>query len=490
MSDPANLFVLIGTTLLIVLVTLGVVVAALRRVRDLPANVTTTLEEKHLQMVRDTNSALNELGDRLSQMQASSLGQLRDTLTQELTQTRSSVSALQVKQVEELSATRETLTSRLSEMRQEMQSKHDLLRSEVVTKVLEKLAEQNRAEQEMIQTTLRHASAQLASSVELLTKTTDSRLEQISGKVNERLEEGFKKTNETFVNVMQRLATIDEAQKKIDGLTTNVVSLQELLGDKRSRGAFGEVQLEGLVRNILPPSAYEFQFSLSNSSRADCVLKLPAPTGMVAVDSKFPMENYHRMFAQDAGENDRTQAQRLFRADVRKHVDDIATKYIIPGETSDGAVMFVPAEAVFAEIHAYHSEVVDYAMQRRVWIVSPTTLMAVLNTARAVMKDVATREQIHIIKDELGKLGKDFSRFDDRMRKLADHIRQAHEDAEKVRISSDKITRRFNEIERVELDAPEQGKRAEVRLVAPISGAQDTGETEPVEPTLLNNKQE
>jgi DNA recombination protein RmuC len=490
MSDPANLFVLVSTALLIVLVTLGVVVAALRRVRDLPANVATTLEEKHLQMVRDTNSALNELGDRLSQMQASSLGQLRDTLTQELTQTRSSVGALQVKQVEELSATRETLTSRLSEMRQEMQSKHDLLRSEVVTKVLEKLAEQNRAEQEMIQTTLRHASAQLASSVELLTKTTDSRLEQISGKVNERLEEGFKKTNETFVNVMQRLATIDEAQKKIDGLTTNVVSLQELLGDKRSRGAFGEVQLEGLVRNILPPSAYEFQFALSNSSRADCVLKLPAPTGMVAVDSKFPMENYHRMFAQDAGESDRTQAQRQFRADVRKHVDDIASKYIILGETSDGAVMFVPAEAVFAEIHAYHSEVVDYAMQRRVWIVSPTTLMAVLNTARAVMKDVATREQIHIIKDELGKLGKDFSRFDDRMRKLADHIRQAHEDAEKVRISSDKITRRFNEIERVELDAPEQGKRGEVRLVAPISGAPDAGETEPAEPTRLNNKQE
>ena len=490
MSDPANLFVLISTTLLIVLVTLGVVVAALRRVRDLPAHVATTLEEKHLQMVRDTNSALNELGDRLSQMQASSLGQLRDTLTQELTQTRSSVGALQVKQVEELSATRETLTSRLSEMRQEMQSKHDLLRSEVVTKVLEKLAEQNRAEQEMIQTTLRHASAQLASSVELLTKTTDSRLEQISGKVNERLEEGFKKTNETFVNVMQRLATIDEAQKKIDGLTTNVVSLQELLGDKRSRGAFGEVQLEGLVRNILPPSAYEFQFSLSNSSRADCVLKLPAPTGMVAVDSKFPMENYHRMFAQDAGESDRTQAQRQFRADVRKHVDDIASKYIISGETSDGAVMFVPAEAVFAEIHAYHSEVVDYAMQRRVWIVSPTTLMAVLNTARAVMKDVATREQIHIIKDELGKLGKDFSRFDDRMRKLADHIRQAHEDAERVRISSDKITRRFNEIERVELDAPEHGKRADVRLVAPISGEPDSGQAEPIEPTRLNNKQE
>ena len=477
---PINLL-LSGAAVVLAITTLGVAVALLVRTRNQPAHLAATLEEKHLQMVRDTNSALNELGDRLSQMQSGSLGQLRDTLTQELTQTRSTVGALQVKQVEELSATRETMTLRLSEMSQDMQSRHDLLRSEVVTKVLEKLAEQNRAEQEMIQTTLRHASTQLASSVEALTKTTDSRLEQISGKVSERLEEGFKKTNETFVNVMQRLATIDEAQKKIDGLTSNVVSLQELLGDKRSRGAFGEVQLEGLVRNILPPSAYEFQFSLSNGNRADCVLKLPAPTGMVAVDSKFPMENYHRMFELEVGDADRLQAQRQFRADVRKHVDDISNKYLITGETSDGAVMFVPAEAVFAEIHAYHAEIVDYAMQRRVWIVSPTTLMAVLNTARAVMKDVATREQVHIIKDELGKLGKDFSRFDERMRKLADHIRQAHEDAEKVRISSDKITQRFNQIERVELDTPEHLRRVEPGLIAPDSIKPDSIDADSIE---------
>jgi DNA recombination protein RmuC len=304
--------------------------------------------------------------------------------------------------------------------------------------------------------------------MELLAKSTESRLEQISGKVSERLEEGFKKTNETFVNVMARLATIDEAQKKIDGLTTNVVSLQELLGDKRSRGAFGEVQLESLVRNILPEIAYEFQYTFkSNGVRADCVLKLPEPTGMVAVDAKFPLENYQRMFEIGLGEGDRAAAQRQFRADVKKHIEDIAAKYIIAGETSDGAVMFVPAEAVFAEIHGYHPELVDFAMQRRVWIVSPTTLMAVLNTARAVMKDVATREQVHIIKDELGKLGKDFQRFDQRMRKLADHIRLAHQDAEEVRVSSDKISRRFSQIERVELDRPDQLRSLEDILPEP-----------------------
>ncbi len=277
----------------------------------------------------------------------------------------------------------------------------------------------------------------------------DQRLDQISTRVSERLDDGFRKTNETFVSVMQRLATIDEAQKKIETLTGSVVSLQELLGDKRSRGAFGEVQLEALVRNVMPPAAFEMQYTLSTGVRADCVLKLPAPTGLVCVDSKFPLENYRLMT-----EGGNPEAQKAFRADVRRHVDAIASKYIIDNETSDGAVMFVPAEAVFAEIHARHAEVVDYANAKRVWIVSPTTLMAVLNTARAVLKDVETRKQIHVIKEALGRLGQDFRRFEERMRKLADHIRQAHEDAEDVQVSSRKITQQFQKIEAAELEEP------------------------------------
>jgi DNA recombination protein RmuC len=283
----------------------------------------------------------------------------------------------------------------------------------------------------------------------------DVRFDQISGKVSERLDEGFKKTNETFVSVMQRLATIDEAQKKIDSLTGSVVSLQELLGDKKSRGAFGEVQLEALVRNVMPPNAFEMQYTLSNGTRVDCALRLPEPTGLVCVDSKFPLENYNRMF--EGSDAERAQAQKQFRGDLRKHVDAIASKYIIENETSDGAVMFVPAEAVFAEIHAYHAEVVDYAQAKRVWIVSPTTLMAVLNTARAVLKDVETRKQIHVIKDALGRLGGDFRRFDERMKKLADHIRQAHQDAEDVQTSSRKISQQFQKIESAEIEAPTPG---------------------------------
>src|SRR5712664_857125 len=275
--------------------------------------------------------------------------------------------------------------------------------------------------------------------------------ERLSGKIDQRLEEGFKKTNDTFISVMQRLATIDEAQKKIESLTGSVVSLQELLGDKRSRGAFGEVQLEALVRNVLPPMAFELQYTLSNGMRVDCALRLPPPTGLVTVDSKFLLENYHRMFDREADQAERALAQKQFKADIRKHVDDIARKYIIAGETSDGAVMFVPAEAVFAEIHAYHPEVVEYANAKRVWIVSPTTLMAVLNTARAVLKDVETRRHIHIIKEELGKLGIDFQRFDERMKKLADHIRQAHQDAADVQVSSRKISQRFQQIEEAQI---------------------------------------
>ncbi|WP_374337932.1 DNA recombination protein RmuC [Methyloversatilis sp.] len=337
------------------------------------------------------------------------------------------------------------------------------LRTELVARTAASLADHTRAQQDVLQNGLQNASLQLTASIESLTRTVNERLEALGGHVHERLEEGFRKTNETFASVMARLATIDEAQKKIEGLSTSVVSLKELLGDKKARGAFGEVQLEALVRNALPPDAVEFQATLSNGARVDCLLRLPEPTGRVAVDSKFPLENYHRMFAADVAEADRRQAQAAFRADVRKHVDDIAAKYIIADETSDGAVMFLPAEAVFAELHAHHAEVIAYAQAKRVWIVSPTTLMAVLNTARAVLKDVETRKQIHLIRDALGRLAKDFTLFDKRMEKLATHIRQAHDDVQEVAISSRKISGQFVRIERAEadalrsLDTPEDG---------------------------------
>ena len=415
--------------ILSLLILLALIWLLLRHQQTKSSDIFAQLEEKHREMLRDLNDGLNKLADRMNAASQGSSDSLKSTVSAELQTTRDAMQALQLAQQSSLAQTRETVLETLHKT----------------------LSEQGKSQQALINDTMLKATTTLTQSVESLGKIVDARLEQIGGKVSERLDEGFKKTNETFISVMERLATIDEAQKKIDGLTVNMVSLQELLGDKRSRGAYGEVQLEGLVRNVLPTGSFSMQHSFENGTRVDCALFLPAPTGTVAVDSKFPLENYHKMFDSSLNEAEQKLAEKQFKADVKKHVDDIASKYIIPNVTSDGAVMFIPAEAVFAEIHAYHPEVIDYAMVKRVWLVSPTTLMAVLNTARAVLKDVEMRKQVHIIKDELGKLSKDFERFDLRMKKLADNIRQAHDNAQEVHISSQKISNRFKQIERVEL---------------------------------------
>ncbi len=454
LSLPLIATILLALLFIIAVAAVWGLVALMRFHRNLPQQLDEQVETHHRAMLSDLHDGLTKQSDRLLSSQTENTERLRSTLHQELDASREITHSLKLAQSEALAGNREDLVRQLAQLSNVLQQKQDLLRTEMIAQTLQKLAEQARSGQEMLQTTLASVTQQLTARVETLSGKVDERLDQISGKVSERLEEGFKKTNETFTNVMARWATIDEAQKKIDGLTTNVVSLQELLGDKRSRGAFGEVQLEALVANILPNQAYAIQHTFSNGLRVDCAIFLPQPTGTVAVDAKFPLENYHRMFASGITTTERTQVERQFKNDIKNHVDAIGSKYILPGETSDGAVMFVPAEAVFAEIHAYHPEVVDYAMQRRVWIVSPTTLMAVLNTARAVMKDVETRQQIHIIKDELGKLGKDFLRFDDRMKKLADHIRQANQDVTEIHVSSRKISDRFMQIERVELDSP------------------------------------
>jgi DNA recombination protein RmuC len=299
---------------------------------------------------------------------------------------------------------------------------------------------------------------ELGRRVEGLTASTDQRLKEISGQVERRLSEGFDKTNETFSRVLEHLTRIDEAQKRISELSGNVVSLQEVLADKRSRGAFGEVQLNALVRNVMPENSFALQHTLGNGTRADCILFLPEPTGNIVIDSKFPLESYQRMTDVEKGEADRSRAASQFRQDIRVHIGNIAGRYIVPEETADGAMMFIPAEAVFAEIHAHHPELVEEAWRQHVWLASPTTLMAVLTTARAVLKDAAAREQVDLIQQHLNFLSKDFRRFQDRMDRLARHIRQASKDVDEVGVSARKISDRFEQIEKVELDdlpAPE-----------------------------------
>jgi len=296
---------------------------------------------------------------------------------------------------------------------------------------------------------------QLGERVKELIETNERRLGEISGKVEERLDKGFEKTTSVFADVLKRLALIDKAQEKIAELSGNVVSLQEVLSDKRSRGAFGEVQLSALISNMMPQSSYSLQHTFANGVRADCVLFLPEPTGMVCIDSKFPLESFQRMTDLALGDADRKTAEQQFRQDIKKHIKDIASKYIIPGETSDGAMMFIPAEAVFAEIHGHYPDLVEEAQRARVWLASPTTMMAVLTTARAVLKDAATRKQVHIIQEHLAMLSQDFGRFQQRMDKLATHIDQANRDVLDVNKSAKKITSRFGKIEKVELEGEE-----------------------------------
>ena len=402
------------------------------------------LETKHRLMMGDVAGMFNQVSERVGRdLSASHSG------------TREVISTLQVQVIHSLSQQTEVSLKQLALLQQTLSTQQDALKREVLEQMLSKMAEQTRANQELLQNTLRNMSAQITQQAETMTKTVDGRLEQISGKVDERLNEGFKKTNETFANVMARLAVIDEAQKKLDGLTTNVVSLQQVLSDKSARGAFGEVQLEALVRDTLPPGVYAFQTAVgAGREKADCVLTMPDGTSKMAIDSKFPLSNYRVSIDATQPETARNIARKQFATDVKKHINDIASKYIQPEANADAAVMFVPSEAVFAEIIGNHPDVVAQAQTQRVWLTSPTNLMALLHIVRAIIRDAEMRKQTAVIKNELHKLGGDFGRFQDRMDKLATHIKQAHDDAEMVQTSARKITGHFDRIKAAELDAP------------------------------------
>ena len=351
---------------------------------------------------------------------------------------------LRIKLLRELNSQKEQLNHNLSQNQ-----------NQTLEQLISHLNKTTQANREELSNSLMQSSGQMTKRIDVLTLATDKRLQEISGQVEKRLAEGFEKTTKTFSDILQRLALIDDAQKKITELSTNVVSLQEVLNDKRSRGAFGEVQLNSLIRNVLPENSFKLQHTLSNGKIADCVLFLPQPTGNVVVDAKFPLENYRKMMDFEQADSDRKLAQRQFKMDIKKHINDISSKYLIDNETADGAIMFIPAEAIFAEIHGHQSDLVEFANKKRVWLASPTTLMAILTTARSVLKDEATRKQIHIIQAHLSDLAQDFNRFKGRFANLAKHIDQAAVDVKQIHTSADKISSRFEKIEQVELKEEE-----------------------------------
>ncbi len=283
----------------------------------------------------------------------------------------------------------------------------------------------------------------------------EERLININDRVNERLDENFNKTNRTFTSVLERLSKIDEAQKKIDTLSTDIVSLQSILTDKKSRGIFGEINLKHILVSIFGErndKIYRLQYSFNNNTIADAVIFAPEPLGTVAIDSKFPLENYRIMVDKTKSSMERTNAEKQFKIDVKRHIDAIASKYIIPGVTSNQAIMFLPAEALFAEINAYHQDLIEYAHHKNIWITSPTTLMSTLTIIQVILKNMERDKYAKVIHNELNKLGLEFARYKERWDKLSRSIETVGKDVENIHITTDKITKRFESISSVDIE--------------------------------------
>jgi len=282
----------------------------------------------------------------------------------------------------------------------------------------------------------------------------ETKLDNINNKVHERIDQNFEKTNKTFMNVIERLSKIDEAQKKIDNLSMDIVSLESILTDKKTRGIFGEVNLNNILKNVFGEKndkLYRIQYKMPNETIADSVIFGPEPLGMIAIDSKFPLENYRIMVDKKQSDINRNIAYKQFKLDVRHHIDAISSKYIINGVTSDQAMMFIPAEAIFAEINAYHSDLIDYAYKKRVWLVSPTTLISTLTMIMMIIQNIERDKYTSIIHEELNKLGIEFTRFKERFDKLSKSIQTVNKDVESFQITTEKIKKKFDSISNVEI---------------------------------------
>ncbi len=289
---------------------------------------------------------------------------------------------------------------------------------------------------------------------EALNRKIEGRLDLMNAKVEERLAKGFEETTKTFGSVLERLGKIDEAQKKIEALSSNVVSLQDILTDKKSRGIFGEVQLYQILASVFGERndrTYQKQYKLSNNTMVDAMLFTPEPIGNIAIDSKFPLENYRKMYDSELTNEERINARKEFVGNLKKHIDDISEKYIIRNETSEQAIMFLPAEAIFAEINAYHTDVIDYAYRKNVRIASPTTLVSVLTTIQMILTNIEREKYASVIQEELGKLHEEFGRYEKRWKALEKDIEKVTKDVKEITTTSNKISKRFTEISNVNM---------------------------------------
>ncbi len=305
---------------------------------------------------------------------------------------------------------------------------------------------------------LSHVSEAQAASQTKMLHLMEQRLAEVSRGMSESLHGTATRTARSLGELQQRLETIDKAQSNIEKLSGDVLSLQDILSNKQTRGAFGEIQLNDLVRKAMPPDAFTMQATLSNGRRADCLIHLPNPPGPIVIDSKFPLEAYEALRRAE-NQSQLIEAQRMLRIAVRNHIKAIAERYILDGETADGALMFLPSEAVYAELHANFPELVREGFAVKVWIVSPTTCMATLNTMRAVLKDARMREQAGAIRTTLRQLHRDVELVVERVDKLSTHFHQARSDLDGITTAAERAGKRAAKLDNFDFEelAPEDG---------------------------------
>ncbi len=330
-------------------------------------------------------------------------------------------------------------------------SKDTALKVEKNSELFAKILESNEILKASVQKSLFEMSTQISKKssqdIEKLTQKVEEKLAKINEKVEERLSKGFEDIDKTFKDIIVGIAKIGEAQKKIESLSSEVTSLQGVLTDKKTRGIFGEVQLNSILSSIFGEKRdlYDLQYTFEGGVIADAVIKAPKPLGLVAIDAKFPLENFTKMTQDSSFASE-------FKQNIKKHINDISSKYIIKGTTADMAILFLPAEAIFAEINAYHEDLIEYGRKRGVWIASPTTLMALLTTITAIVRDIKTQEQAKKIQEELRKLSNNFRLYKKRWDNLSKHIDTVHKDVKEINISTQKITSEFEKIERVDFE--------------------------------------
>jgi len=313
------------------------------------------------------------------------------------------------------------------------------------------LERQRRLDEEMA--AVKTLQAAVTGRIDMLTQNVGQRFDSLQNRVGDGLKENVKETTESLSKLNERLAVIDAAQKNLTSLTSEVLTLKDVLSNKQTRGAFGQGRMEAIIRDALPPNSFEFQATLKNGKRPDCVIHLPNDPRPLIIDAKFPLESI-TAFREAKTDEEKKLAIARVRNDVSTHLKDIADKYIVPGETQEMAIMFVPSESIYADLHEYFEDIIQKAQRARIMITSPSLLMMAVQMLQVIVKDSRMREQAFLVQSEVGKILDDVNRLSDRVGKLATHFGQAQTDIQNITTSTDKITRRAEKIATMELDDP------------------------------------